>query len=89
MARWRRALLRMVGDFMKGLKEEVEGRGKLGPGWEMLVLLGSDEEMREYLSVLSISEGREMCIREVLGIVGGVDDAVYVMRMKHCCCENE
>ena len=73
---------------MKGLKEEVEGRGKLGPGSEiLLLLLGSEEEMREYLSVLSKSEGRGMCIREVLGIVGGVDDAgFYVMRKKHCCC---
>ena len=49
--------------------------------------------MREYLSVLSKSEGREMCIRGVLGIVGGgVDDVVYVMLKKHyyfyyfCCC---
>ena len=79
----------MAGDFMKGLKEEVEGRGKLGPGWEMLLLLGSEEEMREYLSVLSKSEGREMCMREVLGIVGGVYDAVYVMRRKHRCCEKQ
>ena len=63
---------------MKGLKEDVDGRGKLGPGWVMLLLLGSEEDMREYLSVLSISEGREMCIRGALGIVGGGDDAVYV-----------
>ena len=80
----------MAGYLLKGLKEEVEGRGKLGPGSEMLLLLlGSEEEMREYLSVLSKSEGRGMCIREVLGIVGGGvgDDAVlYVMRKKHCCC---
>ena len=68
----------MVEDLMKVLKEEVEGRGKLGPGWEMLLLLGSEEEMREYLSVLSRSEGRDMCIRGALGIVGGGDDDVYV-----------
>lgn len=81
---------------MKGLKEEeeVEGRGKLWPGWLLLLLflfllsllvLRSEEEMREYLSVLSKSrsEGRGMCIREVLGIVlvGGVDDA--------CLCDQE
>ena len=42
------------------------------------MLLGSEEDMREYLSVLSRSEGRGMCIRGALGIVGGGNDAVYV-----------
>ena len=84
----------MADDLVKGLREEEEGRGKVGVVYElwlmlllMLLLLGSEEEeMRAYLSVLSLSllltEGRGMCIRGVFGIVGGVDDiiVVYVMR---------
>ena len=80
-------MLRIVDvDFMKGLKEEVEGRGgRLGPRWMELLL--DSEDMRAYLSVLSGLDGRGMCMRGALGIVGviGVDDAADVEGEKHYC----